>query len=357
MVLRSSRLAAQPRHPPREPRVGTPARRFGGFEFAGDEVARRVVRWSQVNDRVNLQSISFAAVADDSLPISHQRSQQQLLADPRRVSRSRRSRATARSYVIDVTDFFGGDTPGISRAQRRAAPAVSGAPLRSGAQLREQRPRASRSTSKCARCRRSTPPSRRGDRAGSTISLEMRQSMILLPKVPMRPRYVDQRVGFFTVTRINYGLDEQKAATEDLHHALAARAERSRGVRARRARRADQADRLLHRPGDADQMAPLCEGRRRVVAEGVREGRASRTPFSPRTRRRKDEDPDWDPDDARYSMVRWAASLVRNAMGPSTPDPRSGEIINSEIVWYHNHMRSYRNRRRGRVARGRRSPA
>jgi hypothetical protein len=43
-------------------------------------------------------------------------------------------------------------------------------------------------------------------------------------------------------------------------------------------------------------------------------------------------------------MVRWDASLVRNAIGPSTPDPRSGEILNSEINWYHNHMRSYRNR-------------
>jgi hypothetical protein len=43
-------------------------------------------------------------------------------------------------------------------------------------------------------------------------------------------------------------------------------------------------------------------------------------------------------------MVRWAASLVRNAVGPHTSDPRTGEIINSEITWYHNHMRSYRNR-------------
>ncbi|HSR16355.1 MAG TPA: zinc-dependent metalloprotease, partial [Gemmatimonadales bacterium] len=42
--------------------------------------------------------------------------------------------------------------------------------------------------------------------------------------------------------------------------------------------------------------------------------------------------------------VRWAASLTRNAQGPSTSDPRTGEIIESDIVWYHNHMRSYRNR-------------
>jgi hypothetical protein len=38
---------------------------FGGFSFAGDEVARRVVRWEKVNDRLNLRSIRFAAVADD----------------------------------------------------------------------------------------------------------------------------------------------------------------------------------------------------------------------------------------------------------------------------------------------------
>jgi hypothetical protein len=43
-------------------------------------------------------------------------------------------------------------------------------------------------------------------------------------------------------------------------------------------------------------------------------------------------------------VVRWAASLTRNAQGPSVSDPRSGEIIESDIVWYYNHLRSYRNR-------------
>lgn len=56
------------------------------------------------------------------------------------------------------------------------------------------------------------------------------------------------------------------------------------------------------------------------------------------------QDPEWDMGDVRYSVVRWAASMVRNAMGPSVSDPRSGEIIESDIVWYHNHLRSYRNR-------------
>ena len=46
----------------------------------------------------------------------------------------------------------------------------------------------------------------------------------------------------------------------------------------------------------------------------------------------------------RYSTVRWVASLTRNALGPRVADPRSGEILESDIIWYHNHMRSYRNR-------------
>ncbi|MBV1924908.1 MAG: zinc-dependent metalloprotease, partial [Dokdonia sp.] len=49
-------------------------------------------------------------------------------------------------------------------------------------------------------------------------------------------------------------------------------------------------------------------------------------------------------EDIRYSVVRYVASTTRNAVGPSTSDPRSGEIIESDIIWYHNHLRSYRNR-------------
>ena len=57
-----------------------------------------------------------------------------------------------------------------------------------------------------------------------------------------------------------------------------------------------------------------------------------------------EEDPDWSPEDARYSTVRYVASTTRNAVGPSVTDPRTGEIIESDIIWYHNHLRSYRNR-------------
>jgi hypothetical protein len=57
----------------------------------------------------------------------------------------------------------------------------------------------------------------------------------------------------------------------------------------------------------------------------------------------KEEDPDFSPEDIRYSVIRYVAT-TRNAVGPSVTDPRTGEIIESDVIWYHNHLRSYRNR-------------
>src|SRR5690606_10770310 len=49
-----------------------------------------------------------------------------------------------------------------------------------------------------------------------------------------------------------------------------------------------------------------------------------------------EEDPDWAPEDARYSVVRWHASMIENASGPHVHDPRPGEIIEADINIYHN---------------------
>ena len=319
---------------------GVPAG-IGGFDFAGSEAARRVVRWDRVSDRLLLQSISFAAVADDSLPISisvHNNNYSPILASFPIQAFTRDST----SYVIDVTDFFGGDTPaiaGLNAAQRRQYQVRRFDPARSYVSGIRSFP-INVEVRQVQTFDAAEPP---GDRTGSTISLEMRQSMILLPRVPMRPRIFDQRVGFFTVQRVNYGLDQQKAATETFITRW----------------RLEPKDPAAYARGELVEpikpivyyIDPATPARwRRYVKEGVEswqkvfEKAGFKNAILAKDPPNKEQDPDWDPDDARYSMVRWAASLVRNAEGPSTPDPRSGEIINSEIVWFHNHMRSYRNR-------------
>lgn len=47
-------------------------------------------------------------------------------------------------------------------------------------------------------------------------------------------------------------------------------------------------------------------------------------------------DPEFDPDDMRYSCVKYAATSIANAMGPSYVDPRTGEILTGDVIWYHN---------------------
>lgn len=50
----------------------------------------------------------------------------------------------------------------------------------------------------------------------------------------------------------------------------------------------------------------------------------------------KAENPDFDPDDIRFSCFKYATTATANAMGPSFVDPRSGEIICADVIWYHN---------------------
>src|SRR3954469_15408523 len=179
-----------------------------GLEFAGMETARRVVRWNRINDRVQLEIISYAAVADDSLPIAISVRNNNFSAILGSFPIAAFT-ADSNSFVIDVTDFFAGDTPALSAltdATRRQWGVRRLDPARSYVSGVKSFP-INVEVRHVETYDATTPP---GDRTAGTVSVEMRQSMILLPKVPMRPRVFDQRVGFFTTRRINYGLDVLK---------------------------------------------------------------------------------------------------------------------------------------------------
>lgn len=319
--------------------AGVPAG-AGGFLSAGSSLVERLIRWERVGDRVLLKSINTGAVADDTLPIARSVAQNNYPAIIGAFPVAA-YRPDSTAAVIDVTDFFATDNPattGLDAAQRRAygvrrfdaarsyIASVRGFPL--NIEVRQVQ------TFDAA-----TPPS---DPDAGTVTMETRQSIVLLPKVPMRPRHADARVGYFSVNRVNYGLDVQKAESETFITRW----------------RLEPKDPAAYARGELVEpvkpivyyLDPATPARwKRYVKEGVENWQAVfekagfRNAILAKEAPSKAEDPDFDMDDARYSVVRWAASLVRNATGPHTHDPRSGEIINSEITWYHNHMRSYRN--------------
>lgn len=317
----------------------------GGFLSAGTSVGERLVRWERSGDRVSLRSISVDAVADDSLPIALSVASNNVGAILMTFPVQAYGRAGARdsaTFVIDVTEFFAGDTPtlsGLSAAQRRTYQVRRLDPARSYITAIRSFP-LNVEVRHTQTFDAAEPP---GDQRSGALSLEMRQSLVLLPRTPMRPRYADARVGFFTVDRVNYGLDVPKAATETFI----------------RRWRLEPKDPAAYARGElVEPVKPIVyyldpatpTKWRKYMRQGVEdwqrvfEKAGFRNAILARDAPTPDEDPEWDPEDIRYSVVRWAASLVRNAVGPSTSDPRTGEIIESDITWYHNHMRSYRNR-------------
>ncbi|HEU5219306.1 MAG TPA: zinc-dependent metalloprotease, partial [Gemmatimonadales bacterium] len=311
------------------------------FLNAGVSTAEQVVRWEREGDRILLRTISYRYVAADSLPIA--RSVQMNTYAP--ILRSFPVLAVSKdstARVIETTALFEDDIPALSgldnalRTQfkvRRLDPARSFLDRAKSFPLNIQ-------VIHTQTFDATEPPSQRGT---GTISMQMSQSMVLLPRVPMRPRLEDPRVGYFTVDQIDFGTREQKAAArsyitrwrlEPKDPAAYARGELVEPVKPI-VYYLDPATPTELRPyiklGIQD-WAPVFE------AAGFRNAILARDPPSPA------DDPDFDPDDVRYSTVRYVANLTRNAVGPSVTDPRSGEIIESDVIWYHNHLRSYRNR-------------
>lgn len=315
---------------------------LGGYLPAGASMAEQVMRFERRGDRLLLRKQSFQQVADDTLPIATSVLQNNLppVIGSFEIEALGPDSATP-SLVIDVTDFFEGDTPALSgmrSSMRREYQVRRLDPARSYVSRISSYPE-NVEVRHTQTFDAGAPPS---DPDANTITVEMSQSIVLLPEVPMRPRYADARVGYFSIGRVNYGLDEQKAGEETFIRRW--RLEPSDSAAYFRGELVEPIEPITYYvdPATPARWVPWVkqgveDWNAAFEAAGFRNAIRALDPPSP------EDDPEWDPEDTRYSVVRWAASLTRNAQGPSTSDPRSGEIIESDIVWYHNHMRSYRN--------------
>jgi hypothetical protein len=175
-----------------------------------------------------------------------------------------------------------------------------------------------------------------------TLSVGMTQSFILLPVAPMEPRYYDERVGFFSLQQIDYGADEQKAAKRSLITRW--RLEPKDWDAYMRGELVEPVKPIVYY---IDSATP--EKWKKYIKMGVNDWQkafnkigfknAIRGEYAPT----EEEDPDWTPEDVRYSVIRYIATDIQNAQGPHVHDPRTGEILESDILWYHNVMNLLRN--------------
>ncbi len=171
------------------------------------------------------------------------------------------------------------------------------------------------------------------------ITLGVTSNIVLLPKVPMQPRYLDKRVGFFTEKHWFFNDQQQAMKEQELI------------TRWRMEPKPEDVERYLNgelvEPKDPivyyiDPATPK-QWRNYIIA-GVKDWQVAfeQAGFKNAITAKEPDanDKDFDVDDVRYSVITYAASPKSNAMGPSVVDPRSGEIIEADIIWWHNVMTS-----------------
>ena len=155
------------------------------------------------------------------------------------------------------------------------------------------------------------------------------RSILLLPEQAMRPRLSDSRVGIFNSTKTRLSVTEQD---EIANYSVAHRW------------RLEPKDVEAYKQGElVEPVKPIVfyvddafpESWKESIHKGVTNWNAAFEKIGfKNVMIAKDfpkDDPDFDPDNLKYSCIRYVPNSTANAMGPSWTDPRSGEIINS--VW------------------------
>ena len=164
------------------------------------------------------------------------------------------------------------------------------------------------------------PPS---NSASSTISVEMNQSMILLPENPMQPRLCDQRVGFFSVRMTDYGREAQKA--EERCYVTRWRLEPKDPEAYHRGELTEPVKPIVYYidPATPEKWRPYLkmgvdDWNRSFEHAGFKNAIMAKDPPT------KEEDPEFSPEDTRYSVIRYFSSNIQNAFGPHVHDPPYG---------------------------------
>jgi Met-zincin/Domain of unknown function (DUF5117)/Domain of unknown function (DUF5118) len=303
-----------------------------GHGYGGTSAGSRVVRWVRRENRVFLRDVSYAMRGDGAGAVQKAVAASSL--EPIVMAFDIEAEGENKAPVIDVTRLLTTDVAEFSVKQTLGAGSVDAArsyieQVKSFPSNIEAR---SLLTFQPTPSGGSTPPigGRRGGGSRSSVSALVHYSMVLLPEKPMAPRYFDARVGYFTVGFDDYAARENRVMER-------------RYVARYRLEKKDPSAAL------SEPVKPIVyyisrevpEKWRPYVKQGVEDWREAfeaagfKNAIECRQAPTEAEDPRWDPEDVRYSVIRWAANKVANAMGPHVSDPRTGEILSAHIIVWH----------------------
>jgi hypothetical protein len=312
------------------------AKTASGIGFGGAKANTQVLRWEKKNKHILLRIVSYSVVADTILPVHeavvNSNLEPILFSFPIKAF-SKDSTAT----VIDATALFSTDVKPLGfPANRRKRYQITRMDkdrsyidgVSSYPQNIEVRHVKTYAANKA--------PS---NSALGSITLEMRNSMVLLPKIPMKRRYFDERVGWFARGQTDYGLKDQRSKTVkylDRYRLEVKDEDIEKFQRGELVEPKKQIVYYVDRATPKEWVPYIIQGVNdwQVAFEAAGFKNAIVGKMAPTA----EEDPEYSPEDVRYSVIRYLASPIPNANGPHVSDPRSGEILESDINWYHNVM-------------------
>jgi hypothetical protein len=308
-------------------------RTVNGSGYGGQAAGTRVVRWELYNNRVLLKVIDYSVIADPATPIA-------------KAVEAANNPSIVRAYnvaafspnqdpVIDVTQLFTTEVPELSvrgqvnggrgfDAARTFVEKVVSFPENINVEV-TQTFTAPVDTGAAG----GDPGAGRGRGRGNSFTVLTSYSMVKLPEKPMMGRLFDERVGYFSQSMYDYSRDEHRA--EQRTFVTRYRLEKKDP----NAAISEPVKPIVYYidPATPTKWIPYLkkgieDWQPAFEAAGFRNAIVAKE--APK------DDPDWSAEDARYSVVRWLPSTTENASGPNVHDPRSGEILEADIQFYHN---------------------
>ena len=317
------------------------AKTANGIGFGGGKANTQVLRWERKKKKILLRIVSHSVVADTILPVHeavvNSNFEPVLFSFPIKAFNK-----DTTAVVIDATSLFSTDVKplGFPQFYRKRYGVTRIDKSRSYIDRVSSYPQ-NIETRHVKTYFASKSPS---NGSVGSISIEMSNSMILLPKVPMKRRYFDERVGWFARGQVDYGLDAQRSKTVTYLDRWRLEVKEEDLAKFKAGELVEPKKQIVYY---VDRATP--EVWRKYIKQGIEDWQVAfeaagfKNAIIAKDPPSKEEDPEWSPEDVRYSVVRYLASPIPNANGPHVSDPRSGEILESDINWYHNVMSLLRN--------------
>ncbi len=299
--------------------------------YPGEGTGVKVVRFTRRNNKLYLRNCDFSvrALGDDATKLGVQLSTLEPIIMAFDVQTEGKSEDGKKTAVIDVTSMYTSDPPDFTVKSAVGGMSVDGS--RSYIDRVKAFPENIETRSLLTFMGMPQQSFFFGPPRPSASSVTVHYSLVLLPQKPMMGRYKDSRIGYFTQGFQEYGRPENRMMAKEYINRFrlvkkdpnAALSEPVKPITFYIAREVPLKWREAIKKGVEDwQPAYEQAGFKRGII-------ALDAPT-------KEQDPDWDAEDARYSVIRWAPSPIGNAMGPSIQDPRSGETISAHIIFWNN---------------------